>query len=358
VKESEKRYRFLAESIPQMVWTARPNGLLDYVSGQVAAYFDSPAESLLGAGWFARVHPEDQERVTNRWQYSLHTGHPYEAEFRLRRGSDGEWRWFLVRAHSRPAPDNKVIAWVGTCTDIHDQKESETALRRVNRELEEFTYVASHDLQEPLRMVNIYTQMMLQQAGNSPEMGQYAGFVTKGVNRMEALLRDLLTFSRTVHHDDEATAASLSAALQEAMSVLKNRIEESGAQITAEPLPIVRGDTMQYAHVFQNLLSNAMKYRRPDEPPRISIHAARKGDLCVVTVRDNGVGFEQKYAERVFGLFKRLHTDEYPGTGLGLAICKRIVEQYGGRIWAESAPGQGAAFHFELQNAPTEQPNQ
>ena len=350
VEESEARYRFLAESIPQMVWTATPDGALDYVSGQVASYMGMSIEALLGAGWLAGVHPDDQDRVVDRWTRSLATGEPYETEFRLRRGEDGAWRWFLVRAHARPAPEGKVVCWVGTCTDIHEQKEGEAALRKVNRELEEFSYVASHDLQEPLRMVNIYTQMILKRFGSEDTtLRQYAGFVRQGVMRMEALIHDLLAFSRTVHTEElPVGAADLSAALAEAISVLKNPLEESGAVIHAEHLPAVRGDTGQMAHVFQNLLSNALKYRKKEAPSKIRITVKPDADHWIVSVRDNGIGFEQQYAERIFGLFKRLHKEEYPGTGLGLAICQRIVERYGGRMWAEGRPGEGAAFYFAL----------
>jgi PAS domain S-box-containing protein len=353
--ESAKRYRFLAESMPQMVWTATPDGALDYVSCQAAGYFGVPPEALLGSGWLTGVHPEDRESALQRWRHSLESGELYEAEFRLKRGSDGEWRWFLARAHSMSFLDGdqtsavKIAAWVGTCTDIHEQKQDQAALFKANRELEEFAYVASHDLQEPLRMVNIYTQLLFKSlAIEDPRLTQYASFVHQGVHRMEALLRDLLTFSRNVHTEEIASStADLSASLNEALAVLDTRIKETHAVITAPALPAARGDTPQLAHVFQNLLSNSLKYRSAANP-RIDIRCEPKGNRWIISVRDNGIGFDQKYAERIFGLFKRLHKDEYPGTGLGLAICQRIVERYGGRMWAESAPGEGATFYFSL----------
>jgi light-regulated signal transduction histidine kinase (bacteriophytochrome) len=246
-------------------------------------------------------------------------------------------------------PDGKVVSWVGTCTDIHEQKKDQEALRKANRELEEFAYVASHDLQEPLRMVNIYTQLILRHVETEdPLMSQFAGYVSKGVIRMESLLRDLLSFSRSVHTEDAPLgAADLPAALTEALSVLKNRIEETSAFVKSESLPTTRGETTQIAQVFQNLISNSLKYRG-QAAPVVEISSERQGDRWVISVRDNGIGFEPQYAERIFGLFKRLHKEEYPGTGLGLAICKRIVERYGGRMWAESAPGEGSVFHFAL----------
>ena len=228
-------------------------------------------------------------------------------------------------------------------------KRSNGQLTRVNRELEEFAYVASHDLQEPLRIVNIYTQIILNELGEQkPELAQHAAFVQQGVRRMDALIHDLLTYSRAVHADEVPVgSADLADSLAEALSVLKNRIEESGGVIAAGPLPTVRGDAPQLAHVFQNLLSNALKYRN-NAAPQIRISTTRDGGFWIISVQDNGIGFEPQYAERIFGLFKRLHKEDYPGTGLGLAICKRIVERYGGRIWAEGKPGAGATFHFSL----------
>jgi signal transduction histidine kinase len=236
-------------------------------------------------------------------------------------------------------------------------------LTRVNRELEEFAYVSSHDLQEPLRMVNIYTHLILKATEKKAEretsgtgeddddakLGQYREFVRQGIGRMEALIHDLLTFSRTIQSDDPPTGvADLSGSLNQALSVLSDRIEESGAVITAASLPCVRVDAAQMAHVFQNLLSNSIKYRKTGVAPEIHISAETRDGNWIVAVGDNGIGFDQQYAERIFGLFKRLHKDEYPGTGLGLAICQRIVERYGGRIWAVSAAGQGATFYFAL----------
>jgi light-regulated signal transduction histidine kinase (bacteriophytochrome) len=266
------------------------------------------------------------------------------------KGADGVFRQFLTRIE--PVKDNQghVVRWFGTHTDITDQRRIEEELRRMNRELEEFSYVVSHDLQEPLRMVNIYTQLILEQLGEEDAMlNQYAGFVRQGVIHMQALIRDLLTFSRTVHTAElRVGTADLAVSFGEAVSVLKNRIEESGAVITAQSLPITRGDTQQLARVFQNLLSNSLKYCKKGIPPEIRVSVVLHGDQWIVSVRDNGVGFEPQYAERIFGLFKRLHNDEYPGTGLGLAICRRLMERYGGRIWADGRPGEGATFSFSL----------
>jgi light-regulated signal transduction histidine kinase (bacteriophytochrome) len=201
-----------------------------------------------------------------------------------------------------------------------------------------------------LRMVNVYTQLLIKRhVGDNAQAKQYAAIVHQGVNRMEALIHDLLTFSRTIHSEDHpAESADLSVALAEATSVLKDRIEQTGASITAPLLPTVRGDTAQMAQVFQNLLSNALKYQSNGTRPEVQISAACDSVNWIMSVKDNGIGFETKYAERIFGLFKRLHKNEYPGTGLGLAICRRIIERHGGRIWADSTPGEGSTFYISL----------
>jgi light-regulated signal transduction histidine kinase (bacteriophytochrome) len=247
--------------------------------------------------------------------------------------------------------NDQVVRWFGTNTDITEQRRTEEKLRRINRDLEEFSYVASHDLQEPLRMVNIYTQLMLKgKDGAKKDLDLYAGYIAEGMKRMDILIHDLLSFARSVHGDDEldAGSADVAAAFQDALSVLKSRMEESGAVVRAGALPVTRGDVPQLSHVFQNILSNALKYRKADRVPEVEVSAVREGSEWIISVRDNGIGFEPKYADRIFGLFKRLHKDEYPGTGLGLAICKRIVERYGGRIWADSVPGQGSTFYVSL----------
>ena len=306
---------------------------------------------------FADVMPELEEQVWDVFNRVLDTGEPFLANewyvsYDYDRDAVNEDHWFNVVYNPLREPDGTVSGLVAVLSEVTAQVLARKELERVNRDLEEFAYVASHDLQEPLRMVNIYSQMILRSLdGGNAKLGQYAEFVRDGVARMEALIRDLLTYSRTVHKDERPVgSADLSASLAEALAVLKDGIEASGAAITTPVLPIVRGETQQLSHVFQNLISNALKYRREEVAPRIHISVESHGDQVVTAVRDNGVGFEQKYAEQIFGLFSRLHRDEYAGTGLGLAICHRIIERYGGRIWAEGRPGEGATFFFSLLN--------
>jgi len=349
LEDSEAQFRTLAESIPHLAWMADEKGNIFWYNRRWYDYTATTFQQIQSGDWNHLHDPAILPEVMRRWQAAIDTGTPMEMVFPLR-GGDGMFRTFLTRVE--PVKDSKgnVVRWFGTHTDITEQQKAEEALRRTNRELEEFAYVASHDLQEPLRMVNIYTHLILNHEGESQErVDQYAGFVREGVTRMESLIRDLLTFSRTVHSEELPTGtANLNDAVVEALSVLKGRIEENDAWVEIDPLPLVRGDTSQLAHVFQNIVANSLKYRKPDVPPMIRISATQTGDRQVIAVQDNGIGFEQKYAERIFGLFKRLHKDEYQGTGLGLAICKRIVERYGGQIWAEGKSGEGATFYFSL----------
>ncbi len=311
---------------------------------------------------FADVMPELEADVWEVLQRVLETGEPFLATdwhvpYDYDQDGAPEDRWFNFAFNPLREADGTVSGLIAVLTEVtvqvrarQDLERTNQELARVNGSLEEFAYVASHDLQEPLRMVNIYTQLLLQSSnGEREKREQYARFVQDGVQRMESLIHDLLTFSRTIHNGQEPVAtAALSVSLSEALTVLKARMEESGAIVTASPLPIVRGDGQQWAHVFQNLLENSIKYRAPDRVPEIHITAEREQHQWIVAVRDNGIGFEPQYAKQIFGLFKRLHRNEYPGTGLGLAICQRIVERSGGRIWAESQPGVGCAFFVSV----------
>jgi PAS domain S-box-containing protein len=300
------------------------------------------------------VHPDDQERVSAALKGALEDRLPYEVEFRTVR-PDGTVRWLSTSARVLYNDAGSPVRMLGATLDTTERRDYEERLRRSNEELEEFAFVASHDLQEPLRMVNAYTELLLRRlkVSEDPDIQDYRRYIHQGVQRMQELIQDLLAYSRVIHADGEASGtASLQQALDKAKRVLAENIAAAGAHITSEALPLVRGEEPQLEQVFQNLLSNSLKYRHPERQPEVRISASTRDHECIVSVEDNGIGFEQKYAMRVFKLFKRLHKDEYPGTGLGLAICKRIVERHGGRIWAEGVPGQGCRFHFTLPLAP------
>ena len=228
------------------------------------------------------------------------------------------------------------------------------ALQRSNRDLEQFAFVASHDLQEPLRMVRIYSELLTTRLHtlNPDQMQQYQRYVQTGVDRMEDLIRDVLQYSRIIHSEADTQVVDTNAAAARAIDILRSSADETGAEIILEPLPPVLAAEGPLTQVFQNLLSNAIKYRREGVPPRIRITSAVQNQTATISVIDNGVGFDPQFADKVFGLFTRLNGRHYEGTGLGLAICKRVIERYGGNIQVETSLETGATFFFTLPIAP------
>lgn len=226
------------------------------------------------------------------------------------------------------------------------------ALKRSNEELAQFAYVASHDLQEPLRMVSSYTQLLKMRYEDKLDAAadEYIGFAVDGANRMQSLIEDLLAFSRVDPALPELTLISANGALDDALATLRLAITESRAKVERAPLPEVWADQRQLAQVFQNLIANSIKYRG-DRTPEIRIAVREAEAEWIFSVADNGIGFDPVYAERVFGLFKRLHGVEFPGTGIGLSIARKIMTRHGGRIWCESKEGAGSTFYFSLPNA-------
>jgi signal transduction histidine kinase len=227
---------------------------------------------------------------------------------------------------------------------------SAAALRRSNEELEQFAYVSSHDLQEPLRNIASYAQLLASRYRGrlDSDADEFIDYIVDGARRMSGLIQDLLTYSRLIRTGPSPIApVNAEHALNAAVNNLRKAIRESQAVITHDPLPTVLGRDVQIAQVFQNLIGNAIKYRGAEQP-KIHISADMHSDECILSVSDNGIGIDPAYHTRIFGLFKRLHGRNVPGTGIGLATCKKIVEQHGGRIWVESNPGAGATFRFSL----------
>ncbi|HWT55074.1 MAG TPA: PAS domain S-box protein [Rhodocyclaceae bacterium] len=227
-----------------------------------------------------------------------------------------------------------------------------------NKELEQFAYVASHDLQEPLRKVSSFVQLFAKRyAGQVDETGQsYLNFAVDGAHRMQLLIDDLLHYSRVSRGQGEQTPVDLERVYKALLQDLSQVIEETGATLECGPLPVVKGEPGQMRALLQNLIGNALKYHKPGRPPHIRVSAETDANgIATVHVQDNGIGIEQRFFERIFVIFQRLHNrSEYPGSGIGLAICKRIVENHGGRLWLESTPGEGSTFHFTINTAGVE----
>ena len=231
-----------------------------------------------------------------------------------------------------------------------ENKRVQEELARSNRELEQFAYVASHDLQEPLRMIASYTQLLAERyRGQLDENAdRYIRYAVEGSVRMQALIDDLLTFSRIGNHGISLQNADCNEAVETACKNLETAIRETGAEVQYDRLPVVVADGRLLVQLFQNLIGNSIKFRAK-APPRIRISAEKQNREWAFAITDNGIGIASQHLQSIFGIFKRLHThEEYPGSGIGLSICKKIVEQHGGRIWVESAPEQGASFKFVL----------
>jgi signal transduction histidine kinase len=237
-------------------------------------------------------------------------------------------------------------------------KQTLAELERSNQELEQFAYVASHDLQEPLRMVSSFTQLLAQRYHDrlDQDAKEFIAFAVDGASRMQRLIQDLLAYSRVGTRGAGFAPTDADAALRAALGNLQAAIRETGAEVIHDPLPSVWADATQLTQVFQNLIGNAIKFHG-DAPPRVRVSATPNGDDWVFAVADNGIGIDPQYCDRVFVIFQRLHSgDRYPGTGIGLALCQRIVQRHGGRLWVESTPGQGATFYFTMKRQGGSQP--
>lgn len=353
-EKARERFRFLAESMPQKIFTATPGGEVDYFNRQWTEFTGLPFEQIKNWGWTQFVHPDDVEDNVRSWRESIETGEPFLFQHRFRR-ADGTYRWHLTRARAMRDAQGNISMWIASNTDIHEQKEREEELRQANEDLQQFAYSASHDLQEPIRNVAVYSEIVAKRYNDllDADGRQFLGFLTEGGRRLATLINDLLTYTRVGVIDGNMTPVDSSTALQHALSSLAEAIRENGATVTCDTLPQVYMSESHLQQVFQNLIGNALKYRTAD-PPQIHISAARLGTAWRFSVKDNGIGIDPHYKEVIFGVFKRLHRDQkYSGTGIGLAICQRVVERYGGRIWVESSPGQGATFFFTVpEHAP------
>jgi PAS domain S-box-containing protein len=309
-------------------------------------------EELMAAPYLDFVHLDDRDNTAAEAK-KLTTGVntiSFENRYRCK---DGSYRWLLWRATT----DFQTGLIYAAARDITDRKRAEDTLKetaaelkRSNDELAQFAYVASHDLQEPLRMVASFLQLLDKRysAALDEDGKKYIGFAVDGAKRMQALIQDLLALSKvqTGTRPDELTDCAK--VLRDVMQDLQIAIQEAGATVTCDALPTLVADPTQLAQLLRNLIGNALKFHGQD-PIRIHVGVTRRPGEWVFSVKDNGLGIEPQFFERIFGIFQRLHSrDELPGTGIGLAVCKKIVERHGGRIWVESEHGRGSSFFFTI----------
>jgi PAS domain S-box-containing protein len=374
IEESQQRFYSLANSITQLAWIADAAGWIFWYNDRWYDYTGTTLEEMQGWGWEKVHHPEHIDRVVSFVKEAWNKDEPWELIFPLRR-HDGVYRWFLTRGVPVRNKEGKVMQWIGTNTDIDDQKQAEVLLeQRVkertlelelrNKELEQFTHVSHHDLQEPLRKIVMFTEMVRTEAQDKLSEASQMRLkkVSDAAFRMNTALRDVLDFA-SLSKAEQFVPVDLDEVLAGVQSDLELTISEKRATIISDALPTIKGVPNQMHQLLYNLLNNALKFSKSGEPPRIIIMFTELQGLQLleykdfdkskkyyaIAVQDNGIGFNQEHADKIFDMFQRLHGREaFGGTGIGLALVKKVVSNHGGKIWAEGIEGEGATFKIIL----------
>ncbi|GEM_PF-790746 len=356
VRASEARLRLATASVPMVFAIVDRDGRYLFVNEAGAAFAGRPAGELIGRADDEIPGPGGRPPWHRLLDETIRTLDPIGGEVRWT-GPDGGERILLVTCLPLPRDDGGCDEVLLVAHDITEERQAARELARSNEDLQRFAHVASHDLQEPLRSIVSFVQLLERRYRGrlDEDADEMIGFIVEGGTRMQGLIDGLRAFSRIATRARPFAALSLDGVVRDAQADLRCAIAENGAEIRHGRLPTVLGDRDQVVQVFENLIANALKFRRPDARPEVRISAFRDGEMWHLMVADNGIGIEPEYFERIFVIFQRLHTrDAYPGTGVGLAIVKRIVERHGGRCWVESVPGEGSIFHFTLPMAPVE----
>jgi signal transduction histidine kinase len=360
VRESQTALQSFYDSSPFLMGVAELDGediIAVHTNRATADFFCIDLQTMTGAKGKEFGVPAAADRIwLEHYRRSQAQGSAVRFEYEHPKPSGNCWLRAVVNYLGAGSAGRPRFSFVAE--DITEKRHSDDLIRRSNEELrrangdlEQFAYSVSHDLQEPLRQVAVYSQLLEKRYASTlePKALDYLGYCVEGAHRMEMLINDLLAYSQAGRSDlDSPALVDLHAVLDSVRKNLATTIEESGAVITIPSLPKVQGDAVPLTQLFQNLISNAIKYRS-DRVPEISVTAVADGARWRFRVQDNGIGIASEYRTQVFGIFKRLHDRKaYPGTGIGLAICQKIVERYGGRIWVESEPGEGSSFFFTL----------
>lgn len=373
-RTESKRIEAILEALPQMAWTTNPAGEVLYFTQGWYHYTGQKRDEAKGSGWLPVIYPDDIEKLSERWNSSLQSGKPFQQAARYK-NINGKYRWHLARASAIKNGNQEITMWVGTCTDIHDQivlteelerkvKERTRLLEVSNSELEQFAHVSSHDLQEPLRKIRTFAELLKEGSYEilDDTSKRYIDKINSTAERMSNSLKALLHFTK-MHKEEKFIVVDLEEIVAQVLVDLELLVTQKGAVVDIEPLPQVKAIPIQMHQLFYNLINNALKFSRKDNPPCIKIttrqvldeelahypRLARFKEYYEIIVKDNGVGFDQSNAEKIFTIFQRLHKiTEFEGTGIGLSLVKKVVNNHNGEVRAVSTPGQGAAFHVIL----------
>ena len=360
--ELQERLAAIVESSDDAIIGKDLNGIIQSWNGGAERIFGYQAHEIIGKHISTLAAPEVIDEIPDILR-RIARGERVDHYQTKRKTKDGRILTLSLTVSPIRDASGAVMGASKVARDITERQRQEEALRKVNAaltrsndDLQQFAYSASHDLQEPLRMVATYSEMLQKKFGGKlgPTGDEYIRYTIEGALRMEQLLRDLRAYTQASTMEQEPSVdIEAGKILDKALLNLDTAIKDSGASITRGDLPFVRMHQFQLQQLFQNLIGNAIRYRSTDQP-RIHVAAKRQGKEWLFSVQDNGIGIDPQYREQVFGLFKRLHSSaEYPGTGMGLAICQRIVERAGGRIWVESQSGQGSTFFFTVPGRET-----
>ncbi|MDB6064734.1 MAG: hypothetical protein JWR26_942 [Pedosphaera sp.] len=366
LRESAERLRFMAESMPQKIFTAKADGRIDYFNRQWTEFTGLSFEQIRDWGWTQFVHAEDVEENVRGWKHSIATGEPFQMQHRFRR-ADGVYRWHLSRAHAMRDNAGRVLMWIGSNTDIEDQKRAEQNLERVVAErtaklqdtiadLEAFSYSISHDLRAPLRSIAGYIRVIQEDFKEQvlPQVEGYFRRISTAAIRMDQLIQDVLTLSSVAKSDMRMGAVDVEKLLGGILDTYPN-LQPPQAEIQFDgPLPPVMGNEAALTQCISNLLGNAVKFVAPGVTPRVRIWAQERDSHVRFLFQDNGIGIPKEVHKKIFGMFQRLSTT-YQGTGIGLAIVQKSVERMGGEVGVESEPGKGSTFWVELKSAEPQQ---
>jgi two-component system CheB/CheR fusion protein len=385
LQASEMLFKTISNASPITLWLSDENGAIVYVNETWVEWTGLSLEASLGQGWIEAIIEEDREKAGSQFLANLGARRYYLIEFRIRR-KDGQVRWCLAEGRPYYNVEGNFAGYAGSCSDITERKSIEDELeKRVqlrteelqvsnkkletsNQELEQYAYVASHDLQEPLRKIRTYSGLLMNETKNSLNAAAVERLekITSSAERMSNLITDLLSFSRLLKPDQLFAPTDLNEVLQNILTDFELTIQQKNALVKIEQLPVIEAMPLQMNQLFYNLINNALKFSKENETPLIIIKSRLltydemmenkilnpQLSYHKISIGDNGIGFNQQFADQIFEVFKRLHTKQaYPGSGIGLALCKKIALNHQGYIFAEAKEGLGAIFHVLLPAA-------